>query len=98
MNIRGQGNSLTLIQSHSDSTISNLFSLAGQMEAKFHVEPPWDKRMKRSSNGPGHMTNIADMLIYGKNLIKIFSITKRANDLETWYAASGTRILLSLFK
>ena len=99
MNIRGQGNSLILIQSHSDSTISNLFSLAGQMEAKFHVEPPWDKRMKNSSNGPGHMTNIADMLIYGKNLKKIFfSITKRANDLETWNAASGTRILLSLFK
>ena len=44
MNINGQGHSLTLVQGHSDSTYSNFFSLetARPIEAKFHVEPPWD--------------------------------------------------------
>ena len=44
MDIKGQGHSLTLVQGHSDSTLSNFFSLetAGPIEAKFHVEPPWD--------------------------------------------------------
>ena len=38
-------------------------------EAKFHVESPWDGwGMKVCSNGPGHMTNMAAMPIYGKNL------------------------------
>ena len=53
-------------------TFSNFFSLetAGPIEAKFHVEPPWDGRMKVCSNGSGHMTNMAAMPIhlYGKNL------------------------------
>ena len=41
MNIKGQGNSLTLVQGHSDSTFANIFSLekASPIEAKFHVEP-----------------------------------------------------------
>ena len=29
-----------------------------------------DKRMKYCLNGPGHMTNVAAMPIYGKNLKK----------------------------
>ena len=29
------------------------------IETKFHVEPPWDGRMKVCSNGPGHMTSMA---------------------------------------
>ena len=38
--------------------ISNIFSseTTGPLEAKFHVEPPWDRGMKIYSNGPGHMT------------------------------------------
>ena len=65
MNIKGQGHSLTL-----DRSFSNFFSLetARQIEAKFHVEPRWDGRMKVYSNGPGHMTNMAAIPIYGKNL------------------------------
>ena len=39
----------------------------GPIEAKFHVEPPWNGGMKICSNGPGHMTNMATMPIYGKN-------------------------------
>ena len=67
MNIKGQGHSLTLVQGHLDSTFSNIFSLetTRPIEAKFHVEPPWDGRTKVCSNGPGHTTDMAAMLIYG---------------------------------
>ena len=76
MNIKGQGHSLILIQGHSDSTFSNFFSLeiTRPIEAKFRVEPPWDGRTKVCSNGPGHLTNVAAMLIYGKNLKKSSSL------------------------
>ena len=55
MNIKGQGHSLALDQGHSDSTFSNIFSLqtARPIEAKLHVDPPWDGGMKVYSNGPG---------------------------------------------
>ena len=48
MNIKGQGHSLTLVQGHSDSTFSNFFFLetAWPIEAKFYVEPPWDRGTK----------------------------------------------------
>ena len=53
------------------STFSNIFSeTTGPIEAKFHVEPPWDGGMKVYSNGLGHMTKMAAMPIYGKNLKK----------------------------
>ena len=76
MNISGQGHSVTLVQGHSDSTFPNFFSLeiAGPIAAKFHVEPPWDGRTKVYSNGPDHMTNMAAMVIYGKNLKKSSSL------------------------
>ena len=72
MNIKDQGHLLTLVQGHSNSTLSNFFSLetARPIEAKFHVEPSWDKEMKGCSNSPGHMTNMTAMPIYGKNLKK----------------------------
>ena len=44
-------------------------------------------------NGPDHMTEMATMPIYGKNLQN-----QKADYLETWYAASGIRVLPSLFK
>ena len=52
------------------STFSNIFSseTTGPIEAKFHVEPPWDGGTKVYSNGPGHMTKMATIPIYGKNL------------------------------
>ena len=73
MNIKGQGHSLTLVHGRSDSQyIQTSFSLeiTRPVEAKFHVEPPWDGGMKVCSNGPGHMTKMAAMPIYGKNLKK----------------------------
>ena len=58
----------------------NIFSseTTASIEAQFHMESPWDGGTNVYSNGPGHMTQIADMPIYGKNLKKIFfSKTKR---------------------
>ena len=55
------------------SRFSNISSeTPGLIEAKFHVEPPWDGGMKVCSTDPGHMTSMAAMPIYGKNL-KIYS-------------------------
>ena len=52
------------------------------------MESPWDGGTKVCSNGPGHMTKMATMPIYGKNLKKIF-FSGSSDDLETWYAALG---------
>ena len=38
------------------------------IEAKFHVEPQWDRGTKVFSNGPSHITKMAAMPIYGKNM------------------------------
>ena len=52
------------------STFSNIYfsETTGSIKAKFHMEPPWDGGTKVCSNGPGHMTKMAAMPIYGKNL------------------------------
>ena len=44
-----------------------IFSLetAKPIEAKFHMEPPWDSGMKVCSNGFGRMTKMAAMPTYG---------------------------------
>ena len=49
---------------------SNFFSweTARMIEAEFHVDHPWDGGTKICSNGPGHMTKVATMPIYGKNM------------------------------
>ena len=54
----------------SDSIFLNFFSsiTTNPIEAKFHVEPPWNRGKKASSNGPGHMTKMAAMPIHGKNI------------------------------
>ena len=54
----------------SDSIFLNFFSsiTTWPIEAKFYMEPAWDGGTKAYSNGPGHMTKVATMPIYGKNL------------------------------
>ena len=49
---------------------STIFSseTASPIKAKFNVELPWGVRTKVCINGPGHMTKMAAMPIYGKNL------------------------------
>ena len=58
------------------STFLNFFSLetASPIQAKFHVEPPWDGGMIIYSNGLGHMTNVDAMPVYSKNLKKSSSL------------------------
>ena len=48
MTINSQGHSLTLVQGHSDTILSNFFSLetTRPIEAKFHVAPPLDRGNK----------------------------------------------------
>ena len=43
------------------------------------------------SNGPGHMTKMATMPIYGKKTLKNVLRNQKADDLESWYAASGAQ-------
>ena len=47
------------------------------IEAKFHEEPPWDGATKAYSNGPGHMTKMAAMPIYGKNHWRYISLESK---------------------
>ena len=77
------------------STFSNIFSseTTGPIEVKFYVEPPWDGGTKVCSNGPGQMTKVAAMPIYGKNLKNLLLQNQKAGDLESWYATSGARVL-----
>ena len=65
MNIKGQGHSLTLVQCQSDSIVSIFFCLetAGPIEATFHMDPPWDGGTKIWTDGSGHMTKVAAMLV-----------------------------------
>ena len=51
------------------STNSNDFSTetTGPIATKFHIQP---SGKKNCSNGLGHMTNMAAMPVYGKNLKK----------------------------
>ena len=53
-------------------TFSNIFSskTTGPIEAKFHMALPWGGGTKVCLNGPSHMTKVAAMPIYGKNLKK----------------------------
>ena len=42
----------------------------GPVIVKFHIQPLWDWGAKVCPNGPGHMTKMTTMPIYGKNLSK----------------------------
>ena len=54
------------------SPFSNVFSseTAWPIKVKFYVEPPWEEGTKVYINRLGHMTKMATMPIYGKNLKK----------------------------
>ena len=44
------------------------------IEAKFHLYPSRDEGIKSYSNGPGHMTKMAAMPVYGKNPLRSSSL------------------------
>ena len=75
----------------------NLFSSETNwpIKVKFHTDLLWDGGTKVCSNGPGHMTKVAAVPIYGKNL---FLRNQKADDLKTWHASLGARVLPSLLK
>ena len=76
---------------------SNVFS-SETAKAKFYVEPPWEGGTKVYINGPGHMTKMAAMPIYGKNFKNLLLQNQKSYDLESWHVASGTQTLHSLNK
>ena len=59
---------------HRCSPFSNIFSseTAWQFKAKIYVEPSLEGGTKVCINGQDHMTKMAAMPIYGKNLYKSF--------------------------
>ena len=63
------------------STISNIFfsETTWPIKLKFHMVTPSDTGTKICSIGPGHMTKMVTMLIYG-NLLQ----NQKADDLGTW--------------
>ena len=81
-------------------TFSNIFSseTAWPIKAKFYEEPPWQGGTKVCINGPGHMTKMAAMPIYTKNLKNLLLQNQRADFHETWYVALGTPAHHSLYK
>ena len=54
--------------------------------------------MKIYTNDLGHMTNMAAMPIYGKNLKNLLLQNQCTDDLETWYVALSMQVLQRLFK
>ena len=58
----------------------------GPIELKFHMKTAYNKLAKIYANCFGHVTKMADMPIYGKNLLKNLLLqNQRADDLGTWY-------------
>ena len=55
------------------STFLNIFSET----TNFYVEPPWDEGTKVFSNGPGHMTKMAAVPIYSKNMKHSSSLERK---------------------
>ena len=73
----------------------NIFSeTAWPIKVKFHMEPLRDGGTKVCSNDPGHMSKMAAI----KTLKDLLLRNQWADDLETWYVASGAQVLPSSFK
>ena len=74
VSIKGQGHSLTLIKGHSDFKVKTCFSqnskTVGSFGTKLHMKAWGRIGMKSYTNELGHMTNMAALPEYGKNLKK----------------------------
>ena len=79
---------------------SNVFSseTARPIKAKFYVELPWEGGTKVYINGLGHMTKMAAMPIYGKNLKNFLLQNQKSYDLKAWHVSLGTEALQSVYK
>ena len=71
MSIKGQGHSSTLVKGHSDFKVKTCFlqKHLGDLDQNSY-ESLRENRNKNLYNELGHMTNMAAMPIYGKNLKK----------------------------
>ena len=69
-------------------TFKYLLKTPGPSEVRFYMEHLYLAGTKDYIISPGHMTKIAAMPIYDKNLLKIFF--SKSDDLETWQTANGT--------
>ena len=56
------------------------------------MEPPWEGGTKVYINGPGHMTKMAAMPIYGKNLKNLLLQNQKSYYLKTWHVASALKL------
>ena len=54
------------------------------------MEPPWDVGMKVCLKDPGHMTNMAAMPVYGKNLKNLLLRNQRPWNLERSIRCTST--------
>ena len=61
------------------------------------MEPPWEGGKEVYINGLGHMTKMAAMLIYGKNLKNLLLQNQKSYDLETWHVSLGTQALYKVY-
>ena len=76
----------------------NIFSeTTGPVKVKFHMELLWDGGTKVCSNGHGHMTKMATMPIYGKNLKKSSSPEPKGQWPWILICIIGCWVLPSLF-
>ena len=80
----------------------NIFSseTTGQIKVKFHMEPSWDAKTKvvQTVLVTSSVTKTAATTLYGKSLTNLLLRKQKADGLETYYTASGARVLPSLFK
>ena len=69
----------TSVFSENTAIFLNFFSsiTTRLIESKFHLVPPWDDGTKVCSNGPGHITKMAIMPIYDKNILKNSSLERK---------------------
>ena len=76
----------------------NIFSseTAWPIKVKFHMEPPWDRETKFVQ-----MVQVTwprwPPCLYMIKALKNLLQNQKADDFGIWYAASGARVLLSLF-
>ena len=80
----------------SSSVIIFSAETTGLIKVKFHMELLWDRGTKVCSNSPGHITKMAAMPIYVKNIKNLLLLNQKTDGLETLYAALSARILPSL--
>ena len=60
---------------------------ARPIEAKFHMEPPWDWGMKVNTNGLCHINKMQPCSYLVKTFKNRLLCNQKADDRETWYAA-----------